>query len=103
MVLEREKTLMGACMVGTLRGLTKPITELADLPALSLGIGLRNLAKRICTFFELSIESARLGNSSSGSRERRVSGTEWIANWTSLGTRRKGSQGEFPTRKERLS
>jgi len=57
-------------------GLTKTITEVADLPALDSGFALRNLAERICTFFELRIESAMLGKSSSGSPGRKASGRE---------------------------
>jgi len=49
------------------------------------------------------MESVTLGNSSSGSPGRNASGREWIASWTSLVARQKGSQGELPTGKERLS
>ena len=103
MVLEREKSLMELPIVGMSPGWIETITEVANLPALDLGLGLKNLAKGICSFFELRIESARLGNSSSGSPGRKASGREWIANRTSLEARRKGSQGELPTGKERLS
>lgn len=62
-----------------------------------------NLAERICTFFALRMESRRLGKSSSGSPGRKASGREWIANWTWLGARRKGIQGESAIGKEQLS
>jgi len=88
MVFEREKSLMEVSMMGTSRGLTETMTEVADLPALDLGLGLRYLPERIWTFFELSIESTRLGNSPSGFPGRKASGREWIASWTSLGVRR---------------
>jgi len=93
MVFEREKSLMEISIMGTLPGLTEKMTEVADLPALDSGLGLSNLHERIWTFFELSIESARLGNSPSGSPGRKASGREWIASWTSLGARGKRSQG----------
>jgi len=89
--------------VGTSLGLTETITEVADLPALDWGLGLRNLSERIWTFFELKTESARLGKSSSALVGRNTIGREWIASWSSLGARRQGRQGEFPTGKERLS
>jgi len=64
MVLEREKSLNKFPIVGMPPGLTETITEVADLPALDSGSGLRNLAERIWMFFDLSIESLRLGNNS---------------------------------------
>jgi len=53
MVLEREKSLMEVPIMGTSPGLTETMTEVAILPALDSGLGLRNLAARIWTFFEL--------------------------------------------------
>jgi len=79
MGLQPEKTLMVVPIVLTSPGLTETITEVADLPALDSGSVLRKLAERIGTFFELCIESARLGNSASGSPWRNASGREWIA------------------------
>jgi len=66
-------------MVGTSAGLTEILIEVRDLPALDVEFGLRYLVEKICMFFELRIETARLGNSSSGSSGRKVSGKEWIA------------------------
>jgi len=79
--------------VGMSLWLTETITEIADLPALDTWLGLTNLAERIWTFFELSIESARLGNSSSGSPGRNASGRQWIASRASLGGEAKGQPG----------
>jgi len=72
MVLEREKSLMDEPIVGTSPGLTETITELADFRELDSGFGLRNLTERICMFFELKIESLRLGKSFSGSPGRKA-------------------------------
>jgi len=80
MVLELEKSLMEVPIVGMSPGLPETMTEVADLPALNLGLVLRNLPERIWTFFTLSIESARLGNSSSASPRRKACGRVGIAN-----------------------
>jgi len=65
-VLKHENCLMDDPIVGTPAGLTKTVTEVANLPALDSGFGLRNLSQRIYTFLELRTETARLGNRSSG-------------------------------------
>jgi len=103
MLLEREKGLIEVPITGTSPGLTATITEVADLPAIDSGFGLRNLAERICMSLELRMESKRLEKSSSGSQGRNPSGREWIANWTALGARWKGNEGESPTGNDRFS
>jgi len=52
MFLEWEKSLMEERIVGTSPGLTEMMTEVAYLLALDSGLGLRNLAETIWTFFE---------------------------------------------------
>jgi len=82
MVLEREMSLMEVPIVATSWGLTATMTEVADLPALDTGLGLRNLAERIWTFFELCLEFARLGTRSSRFLGSKSSRREGIAGWT---------------------
>jgi len=90
-------------IVGTSPAGTETMTEVADLPSMDCALGLRNLAARIRMFFELRTDSARQGKSSSGSSRRKAMGRECMASWTSLGARRKGSQGDSPTGKDLLS
>ena len=74
--LDSEKSLIEYPMTGTSPGLTKTITDVADLLALDSEFGLRYLAERISTFFVLRMETARLGKSSSGSSGRKASGKD---------------------------
>jgi len=71
--------------VGTSPGWTETMTEVAVLPTLDRVSGLRYLAARMRTFLELRTDSARQGNSSSGSSGRKASGREWMASCASLG------------------
>ena len=100
---EREKSLMDVPIVWTSPGWTETTTEVAVLPSLLRASGLRNLAARMRTSFELRIDYARHGKGSSGSSGRKARGREWMASWASLGARRKGSQGVSPTEKDLLS
>jgi len=54
-------------------------------------------------FLELRIDCARQGKTTLGSSGRKALGRESLASWASLGARRKGNQGESPTRKDLLS
>jgi len=49
------------------------------------------------------MESERLRKRSAGASERKAIGREWMASQTSVGARRKGSQGACPTGNERLN
>jgi len=89
--------------VGTSPGWTETMTEVADLPSLACGLGLRYLAERMRMFFELRIDSARHRKSSSASSGRKASGREWMASCASFGARRQGNQGDSPTGNDLLS
>jgi len=73
------------------------MTEVAVLPSLDCASWLRYLAARMRMLLELRIDSARHGKRSAGSSGRKAIGRERMASCTSLGARRKGSQGESPT------
>ena len=79
------------------------MTDVPDLPSLDCVLGLRYLAARMRMFLELRIDSARQGKRSLGSSGRKAIRREWMASRASLGARRKGNQGESPTRKDLLS
>ena len=55
------------------------MTEVAVLPSLDRVSVLRYLAARMRMFWEVRIDSARHGKSSSGSSGRKVSRREWMA------------------------
>jgi len=102
-VLEREKSRMEEPIVGTSRGWTETMTEVATLASLDCAFGLTYLVARRPMFLELRIDSARHGKSSFGSSGRKAMGRQWIASWASLGVRRKGNLRDSPTWKDLLS
>ena len=75
-VLERENKRIEEPIAGTSPGWTETMTEVAVLPTLDSAFGLSYLAARIRMSFELRIDSARQGKSSSGSSGRKAMGRE---------------------------
>jgi len=65
--------------VSTSPGWTETMLEVADMPSLECGLGLRYLAETMRMFLELRMDSARHGKSSSGSSGRKAIWREWIA------------------------
>jgi len=75
-VRKLEKSRIEEAIVGTSPGWTETMTEVADLPSLDCALGLRYLVERMRIFFELRMDSARHGKSSSGSSGRKAIGRE---------------------------
>jgi hypothetical protein len=83
-----------------LDGGTVTTTEVADLPSLEAGSGLRKRDDEILIPVTLRMVSKRTSCSSSLSAGRALRGTEWMAYWFSFGARRNWAQGDSPTGKD---